>query len=223
LIFVIAGSISGYMMWPTSPPNGWQPLLTRQPEELIPSMGARETWSFDSTRQRVSMDSRSTTMLRLGESQHGAFKLQVAISKNTLSGRSGLLIGHRPQHSDGGRRWGCQIVFVDCGEDGRVTVQRESIDLEELRNGTMVLGRYKLATAHVPREPINQSVLEVDVRGNRIQEVRWQGRPLPELADPKTDRSGAVPTCIGQFGIVNNRGSAFFSDARIFIFRRNPL
>ena len=189
-------------------------LMTWRPEELFPRTDGDRNWERSAGARSIRMESNTLSLLGLGTTPSGWFRLQAQMSKSGKGGGcAGLFLGLAelpPQ--DGEARWECQVIRINRMMVGPPLVEREVLTLVVNRAGQFVpRDSVTMASAELPRDSLQRSLLEVTVKDSKIVEVKVGNDSFPELVKPANPLAQQLPSCTGRFGLMNKFGSTTFS------------
>lgn len=198
-------------------------LMDAPPEVLFAGESPQSRWFYSPQRREIAMESPSVNILGLGETKSTWYKIRVFISKPAPGGTAGVFLGYQPLPPlNGKRRWKCQMIRINCINEGQFAVVRSSHELRENLVKSFSLDSRELASALVPVTLMDNAMLEVTVRMNRVSEVSWKGMVLPQLADTAIAGIDELPACTGRFGVVNSMGSCTQSGGQFLLLKELP-
>jgi serine/threonine protein kinase len=198
----------------------WLSLLDRQPHVIFPSEQLNEHWQAEPADEELWIDSPGVAMLSLGTTAVDRYSLRIEISQNA-PGEAGLFFGFQPiEPRDGRRRWQLQTVTIRAYPKSKYYVQRNMAVFVEGSSGVARESSKMLGSFEVDEPILTQAVMELSVTAGRVSDIRWEGRPLVELAD-RALKLDAIP-CDGQFGVIVHQSAATFHHARFLNLRSKP-
>ncbi len=196
----------------------WTSLLDRSPLRFLWFDSPEWMWDYDPSRELLLTSSHSVGLLGVGRAEFTTFRLQMTFLKPTPNGNAGIFLGATPYQASDGRHWRAQLVFVQCGHQGDTSVRRQTADFKEYPDGLRMATSHEFAQVEVPPFGTDEHLLQVEVWGNTVRNIKWDGRDLEGLADQNL--TPLLPTyqpanCQGVLGVVNYLGSTTFRDYRL--------
>lgn len=199
----------------------WYDLLRQAPQELsVFNAPVADRWYYVPERFEVRGDAGATSLLTLGETYSKRFRVKVDVTKQGAAGRFGVFFGHRSLGAANGKRqWEYQTVSVQCSAGQEYRLLRELMLIEEVSPGVMAYNGRGVVGVPVAAQLVHDVCLDLEFSAAsesrvRLSKVTWGGQEARRLTDPSTTQQFNSADCVGQFGLVNNSGSAAFREAK---------
>lgn len=205
------------------PKGRWHALLEQEPRELVWSDAwDAANWNYDTEVQESRIDTPDIGLLSLGQTSAAHYRLQVTIYKSAWIGNAGLFWGYQEPFDEGGQTQ-CGVLWVSShpGRKGiEVVVRHDHFVLKPAPAvGRPLVDRSAKAAAQVEVPELRDNELEIEIRNGYLVGVKWRGQKLEDLDASLRDLPlEALPS--GQFGIIDERGSGVFRDARILLLEK---
>ncbi len=203
-------------------PGRWNSLLSREPTvEMMNVIAADSQWTANPRKQEVLVNSSQPLLLAMGEAKSDDFRVEVRIIKTDWRGREGICWGfHHGTTDEGHPSLRCQALTLDSYLDNGVQKYRLERTLREFwtvpGSQAPLVDTEPYLNKDVAKPDRLEAILEMQVSGGRVIEVRWNGTPLPSLCDNQTwVKPSFALISQGKLGLYNQGGTTIFRDARI--------
>jgi len=190
----------------------------------------KPSWLFSEKNDRLDVTSKEVLLLRLGERlflpKGGAQPevISVEIEQPVWHGQTGLFFGYREEEIDGEPTAVMQLfrLMTGLGRDGKQEWRLyRYLALLPPQSGTI---NRLAATVWSPIDaPHSRSLnrLEFFFGKGRLDDVRWNGKPLPRLTSPEAEAKFRTEDFAGLWGIYNQGTTTCFSNPKVHLRRDN--
>lgn len=207
-----------------SKPHRRYQLLLRAPQKLAwPVSDVATSFDHEPGEAKLSISSRSLTLIELGETQAADFRLETEIYKSALTGKSGIFWGYQtdPDNKD---RSSCYAVSLQCFADKKnqttISIVFSCLTFQRLPNGEIQLTvRQDLASDKITALKEQGDQLVVQVRSSGLHDIQWNGQTLKAAKEQFASALSAAQPPItpyrsaGRFGLLNEFGSTLTRNA----------
>jgi serine/threonine protein kinase len=207
---------------PAPPVNrrGWQDLLTSQPTKRLWVSNLDSRLDHDPKTEILWITSAKTALIRLGETQAKAYKLQLGIRQLRWPGGVGVYFGGQKGHvSDTFEFQMIVLRQTDPGSQQPFRLMRFLGTARMARGNDPQVATENFASERLSR-PLDNSeqLLELQITREGLASVRWNGDPCRNLITEQATRwATAHATDRGEFGIYCSASTVAVSTARLQI------
>jgi len=190
--------------------GGWQNLLAERPTASLWTPAVDSRWDFDQKAEILWVHSSAPALIRLGDTEAAAYKLQIAFRQLRWDGGVGVYFGGRLAESPG------RFQLIDLHLQDRAPRLGRSVgQVVAGRGGRPEVSLGGLASCPVPTPLGNTPVmLEIEVREHRQLSVSWDGVPCKDLDPPQAAVAARQADDHGEFGIYCSGSVVTVSTAR---------
>jgi eukaryotic-like serine/threonine-protein kinase len=218
-VAVLSGALAGGRPLPTSPeqPGGPSRVVDRGPKEptvkeLVWPRG-RDTskWEVLEATNQLKIYTNSTGMLQLGEADADSWDFSATLGQLAAAGRIGLFLGYRKDPETTTASF--ELIYLVVDARGQASLLRS---VESYRYDAPFTNTTGTTYASVqPTNLLPENTIRLVVRGNRLSEVRFNGKVLPGMLD-----GTARPPAAGAFGVFNRDSDGVVSN---LLFKDKPI
>jgi hypothetical protein len=179
-------------------------------------------WNYDHEVQEARIDTPDVGLLSLGQTSATHYRLQVTIYKSAWIGNAGVFWGYQEPLDEGGYAQ-CSVLWVAShpGRKGmKVMIRHDHFTFKPAPAvGRPLIDRSAKAAAQIEVPELRDNELEIEIRNGYLVGAKWRGQPLEDLEASLQDLSSDA-LLSGQFGIIDEQGSAVFRDARFLLLEK---
>jgi len=186
------GKIEKAVEKPAAPPvlvtpsvqrDGWTPLWDRLPKKLVwPGRDGDSLLELKEREQLIVAVCEEHGLIQLGEVNEPDYTFRVDVKMLNGRGTFGVLLGQRYIVQKGNELSHFELIRLQAnfpGEKERFILSHYTVAYSERRGG-FPTGQ-AIAHALIDDLPNRACTLEITVANDRLSEIRWDGRPLPEM------------------------------------------
>ena len=173
---------------------------------------------YDAEKELLWVENAHRSLIRLGETDAHAYKLQIGLRQVPWTGHVGVYFGARP--TPGNNPFKFQLIeLCPLGPNNLRTFRLMrvvgAVHPELAADARVSTGGF--ANWPLPQPPdLREHLLELEVKGGALKEVRWNGDRCPELVSNEAAEAAAADGAetAGEFGIFCESSSVNVSTAR---------
>jgi hypothetical protein len=214
---------------PGPQPGEWYGALQREPTRLLWNNVAHDhTFDFHRGKRELQVTVPSVSLVSFGRTPHAGYQIQLSIKQVRWTGGVGLFFGYHDDFVAGRPCRKCQVLelrprFVRTPKKGFV-LERSRVVIEGDR-GPQITAQYEVASTTLDT-PLDARpyLLSIRVSDDRLEEIRWNEKPFPELVGDALDaRAKLAPADhVGQFGAFNRKSHAVYGNVQLLLYERRP-
>ncbi|MBI5759066.1 MAG: serine/threonine protein kinase [Planctomycetales bacterium] len=212
--------------------GAWHPLMLEAPTPLYwSSTDLALKRNFNAKRHEFWIDSPSTTLWEIGETDADHFLLQVMLNKSSWThgaGHCGIAWGYQASQDAQGRPgWLFNAIVIHIPQ----TRTREApVVIRAYRKVLMTadgedcpgwLLQDELAAGQLAKPDIGGATLELEIKSDRLVRVLWNRQVVDDLGGEASSLSKSLPSAKGKIVLWNGGGSTTFSEPRIQLLSKN--
>ena len=201
---------------PDAERGGWQNLLAERPTASLWASAIDSRLDFDQKAEILWVQSSSPSLIRLGDTEAAAYKLQIAFRQLHWEGGVGVYFGGRPAGSPS------QFQLIDLHFQDRAPRLGRSVgQVVPGRGGRPKVALSGLASCPVPAPLRNAPViLDIEVGEHRQLHVFWDGVPCKDLDPPQAAAAAArLADDHGEFGVYCSGSDVTVSTVRFQVLK----
>jgi serine/threonine protein kinase len=196
------------------PPGGWPPNLSPALLEW-PKAPPQTFWFLDPKEGAVKVSAEKKALLSLGATDGDDYTFAVDVEpQNTKHlGGVGVFFGHHDETFERSVGKKYQILALILSTDGGRQVWQLKRWVVTLQNSQTEKSVKPIYTKTMDRPGPKANRLTIVVRAGQLFRVRWNGKDLPDLADPPNRKPlHTVPgtDCRGAFGLYTTHSAGVF-------------
>jgi hypothetical protein len=167
-------------------------------------------------------------LIGFGRTEYSGYQLLFGIQQDGWVGGVGVFFGLHDAIVDGQPCRKCQVLELKPRrelnpKDGFI-ITRSWLTIQG-ENGAAKTKHIevKSATLDSPTRG-HQYLLSVEVKNGRLSEVRWNGKPFPEIVGAHLEDQAVLKDAdyVGEFGGFNHRSTSLFSKVQVMLYERRP-
>ncbi len=203
-------------------PLRWYHLLNQEPVRLLwPERSEVSMLNLDRARDQLFVQTTDAAVLQFGMVHSPNYIFSVDVYQGRWSGGVGVIFGIVESWDQGVRKIKYQSIrLIESNirnKPARYYWMR-SIERVEFEPGKPPYpSGSNIASVEIERPPPSPQAIEITVRTNRLRQVRFGGKELPELLDRPGESELTPENHVGPFGVYVGITECSFRNARVML------
>ena len=223
------GIVAPGQVEPALQPGIWHDCLQREPTKILwNDIFKTKLFYFNRDKRELWASSSSPALIGFGRTEYSGYQLLFGIHQDGWVGGVGVFFGLHDAIVHGQPCRKCQVLELKARKelnpkDGFIITRSWLYITGE--NGAANINSIEVKSATL-EPPIrgHQYLLSVEVKNGRLSEVRWNGKPFPEIVGANLEEQEALKDedYVGEFGGFNRRSTSLFSKVQVMPYERRP-
>jgi eukaryotic-like serine/threonine-protein kinase len=219
--------VDGKVPFAKMEPGRWHDLLRTEPTKLSWHDPRRNHfYAHDPENRELRLDVPGMSMFSFGDAERAAYQFQVSFHQTRWVGGVGVFFGYHDDVHAGLPCRRCQLLQLaprlNAPPAEGFVIERTRLRLEDHGNGYEIVSEDEMKSTVIPTPSERQRhMLFIEVSDQALNEVRFDGVPIPVLTDRKLNAKLTVADQRGMYGVFVRECATVVGNAQVFLFERS--